>query len=433
MIITTKRFKLGLPVGLLLAFVAEGAACGTLHGYGPLYMRQVLGESHFSVVALSTGLISLATFIMANLWGRWADASNNPVGLARGGLLAATALLLLFPLASNTTVYIIIAVLAAGCLAVTAPVGLAWALAQAPQQPGRQTGLCYQARALGFATSSFVGGVVVHMVGISGYLYILQFVAFVVIMAALALRWVSRWSGAGAAGSVVAEAGQGAGQGAAEPAPVEATAPILKLGSVWQNALVPAIALAVFLSFGSNESFFALLGPYFTEYLGGSPAGLGVALSVAAVIGLLAVGWVGRLADSHQPMVLFRIGVIGYIIVFGLLCLLRQPIAALVLFAVPMQPFIAIGATGLLNQSIPSAHRAEAMGAYEGSAALALAGGSLAAGFGADQFGLAALPLISLGMATAGMVVAFLWVERLGQRPQIDESSKRSKRIYVNR
>jgi stage V sporulation protein B len=76
-------------------------------------------------------------------------------------------------------------------------------------------------------------------------------------------------------------------------------------------------------------------------------------------------------------------------------------------------PLIAIGATGLLNQHVAPGQRAEAMATFEGSAALALAGGSLFAGLGTDRLGLAALPFISLILAIVGAAITLLRVRKL--------------------
>jgi uncharacterized membrane protein YeaQ/YmgE (transglycosylase-associated protein family) len=114
-----------------------------------------------------------------------------------------------------------------------------------------------------------------------------------------------------------------------------------------------------------------------------------------------------------QGGVAFIFGTISYIGVYGLLCLFHSPLAVLILFAVPVYPLIAIGATGLLNQHVAPGQRAEAMATFEGSAALALAGGSLFAGLGTDRLGLAALPFISLILAIVGAAITLLRVREL--------------------
>jgi predicted MFS family arabinose efflux permease len=387
-----------LPWPMLVACMTEGIAWAVLHGYGPLYLRQALGETRLSMVALCTGLMSLTTCVMANVWGRWADRGISTFGLIRGGLTGATAIALLFPWVKHSLLYVMLCMSICACLAGVAPLTLAWATAQNPEQPGRQVSRFYRTRAIGSTLGSFGGSLLVRLTGIEGFVLALRTTAAFFLMAVLALRLTGP-------GYTDPRTTRSLGR----PVPPHAVG----AASLWRDPLVTAMAVAVFFSFGSNETFFSLVGPYYTEYLAGSAADLGLALGVAGIVGLLASGPVGRLVDWRGPRNAFIFGTISYIGVYGLLCLFHSPLAVLILFAVPVYPLIAIGATGLLNQHVAPGQRAEAMATFEGSAALALAGGSLFAGLGTDRLGLAALPFISLILAIVGAAITLLRVREL--------------------
>lgn len=391
-----------LPWPMLIACMAEGMAWALLDGYGPVYMRLALGEPRLSVVALCTGLMSLAAFFMANIWGRQADKGKPVFGLMRSGLIAAASLTLCFPFVQNSFLYIALCVATSACLAVVAPLSLAWATAQTPEKPGRQASRFYRIRAVGSCLGSFGGSWLVRIAGMKGVLLGLQMTAALFLAGALTLSLTEKsFPDPRTTLTTIT------------PVPESTGAPT---GSVWYNPLISAIAITVFFSFGSNETFFSLVGPYYTEYLSGSAAELGITLGIAHIVGLLAVGPVGRLADWRGPLTVFITGVVGYIGVYGLLSIWHQPLAVLILFAVPVYPFMALGATGVLNRSVPPSQRAEAMGAFEGSAALALAGGSLFAGVGTDLLGLATLPLIALALAVIGAAVALLRVVGIARK-----------------
>lgn len=392
---------------MLVACMTEGIAWAVLHGYGPLYLRQALGEAHLSMVALCTGLMSLTTCIMTNVWGRWADRGTSTFGLIQACLTGAAAIALLLAWVNHSLLYVVSCMAISACLAVVAPLALAWATALNPEQPGRQVSRFYRTRAIGSTLGSFGGSLFVGLMGIEGFVLALRATAALFLIAVLALRLTRP-----------AYTDPRATRGHGLPIPQQP----IGADSLWHSPLVAAMAVAVFFSFGSNETFFSLVGPYYTEYLAGSAADLGVALGVAGIVGLLASGPAGRLVDWRGPRNVFILGTISYIGVYGLLCVFHNPLAVLILFAVPVYPLIAIGATGLLNQHVPLGQRAEAMATFEGSAALALAGGSLFAGLGTDHFGLAALPFVALMLALIGATITLTKVRELTRLAQPDIS-----------
>src|SRR5690606_10473861 len=106
---------------------------------------------------------------------------------------------------------------------------------------------------------------------------------------------------------------------------------------------------------------------------------------------------VGRLADRWGPRRVFTLGIAGYVGMYALICAFRTPAATVAAFALPLYPLTATGATGVISRTLPAARRGEAIGVYEGSAALAASLGSVAGGLVADAAGLAHVPLVSLG------------------------------------
>lgn len=182
--------------------------------------------------------------------------------------------------------------------------------------------------------------------------------------------------------------------------------------SIWRYPVVVAIAATVLFTLAGNEAFFAVLGVYFTEYLGGSSGQVGVTLGIASVLGILVMAPAGRLADRWGPERVFTLGAGGYLLMYALIVLARDPLATMAAFSLPLYPFVATGATGVLSRSTPPARRGEAVGMYEGSAALAASLGSLIGGLVADLVGIGRVPVVSWVLVLGGFGVAWRFVLR---------------------
>ncbi len=395
-----------LPLPLLAAAMAEGAGHVTVYVYGPLFLRQVLGESRFTIVALSMGLSALATFIMANVWGRWGDRKGLSLGLVAAGMSGAVVTLAAMPLMTQSWLFILLAIFSCAALAVVAPLGVAWATAAELKRQGREIARFYRFRSAGWALGSFGCSFLLRDSAGAELGVVFQFSAALVLAASL---WL--FLGGLAQNRVPARALAPADDRPAASGSSGVDVPETS-DSIWRQPIVTAMALMVLLSLGGNEAFVSLLGPYFTEHLHGPAAWIGLGLGVASVVGVLATGIVGRLVDRRGPVWVLMIGVTGYIAVYGLMAAFRHPVVAIVLFAVPLYPFIATGVTGTLARQTPLSRRGEAMGVFEGSAALASTIGSLTGGVVVDALGLAALPVWSFLLATAGLAVAWTRVLR---------------------
>jgi len=167
------------------------------------------------------------------------------------------------------------------------------------------------------------------------------------------------------------------------------------------------LAAVILLTVTGNEAFFAVLGPYLTEYLAGSLEYIGISMGVASFLGIVVVGPLGRLADRWGAERVLLLGCLGYAAMYGLMVLWRDPLATLVLFGLPVFPFMSTGATGTLARRTPARRRGEAIGVYEGTSALAGAVGSVLGGTVADAAGLASVPVMSFLLALGGLLVAW--------------------------
>ncbi|HEY8414349.1 MAG TPA: MFS transporter [Thermaerobacter sp.] len=436
-----------VPWPLLLAAAAEGVAGVAVYGYAPLYLRQALGEPRLTVVTLSLALASLATFLMAGRWGRWGDRTGRRGPLIATGLAVAAATLAVLPAARSSTLFIALLVVTTAFLAAVVPLGVAWLTLRHPDRPGEAASLLYLARSAGWAVGSFGSGWLAGRWGIAGITAAfwlsgaLALVAGCVVAMAMprpsrqepgAMALAAESGTAPAPPSTMEERGRGhdgndrthtgrlgqgghgdvrAGSGAAGDD--LAGDRLVEAGrSIWRYPAVVAIAATVLFTIAGNEAFFAVLGVYFTEYLAGSSGQIGLTLGIASVLGVAVMAPAGRLADRWGPERVFTFGAGGYLFMYALIVLAQDPLATMAAFALPLYPFVATGATGVLSRSTPAARRGEAVGMYEGSAALAASLGSLIGGLVADLAGIGRVPLVSSVLVAGGFGVAWRFVLR---------------------
>ncbi|MBX5476229.1 MAG: MFS transporter [Clostridia bacterium] len=424
---------------MLGAALAEGTFGATFFGYGPLYMRETLGWAHLSRITLTTGLASLVTFVMAAAWGRQGDRTGRPLALVASGLGLAASLMLALSLTRGSGPFMAEAVATAAALAAVPGLAPAWQTLRHPDRPAQAVAGFYRARTAGWFVGSIVISVCVREFSIAVLPHVLQAVAAGSGLIAAGL-WIvqarpaaSRRSrppldaatpGVGAPTASLARAGF-----TAEPQ-LPAASPATELvpsedaafrpersfphaagqGRAWRNPAVLSVALYVLFVACASEAFFALLGPYLTEYLHGSTDDVGLTLGGSSLLGMAVLGPIGRLADRYGPHRVLRAAALGYVIMFSLSILVRDPLATAIIYTLPMYPLATAGATGWLAYRTPPSVRGEAVGICEGTAALAGALGALASGAVADALGLAWVPAASLVSASVGLAIAWFLV-----------------------
>jgi len=421
-----QRVRERLPA--VLPGAAEGAASAAVLGYGPLYMRQVLGEPRLSVTTLMLAIAALVWFLAAAGWGRLGDRVRQPLALAGWTLLLSGLVQAALPVAATSAAFIMIVVVWSCLLAAIAPLSVSWLTVRDPDHPAEEAAAFYRMRSVGWTIGSMGTSLLVGLLDLAGITWAFQAGgAMSVALAAAVLailrdrtetgppRAAGHNPPAGAAAGVQAEPSGWPGPGpeqtdsgaaAAGPDPVPGRAPGLA-GPIWRFHAVATLTAIILLTTTGNEAFFAVLGPYLTEYLAGSLEHIGLSMGVASLLGIIITGPLGRLADRWGAERVLVTGCLGYVAMYGLVVLWRHPVATVVLYGLPLFPFMSAGATGTLSRRTPAARRAEAIGVYEGTSALAAAVGSVLGGFVADAAGLPWVPVISLALAVGGCVVAW--------------------------
>lgn len=351
-----------------------------IFGYLPIQLHSG-GEERLTVLALITAIPALVRFVGAGAWGAASSRSGRVkpfLLLGFGGYLAVLLLLgvLLEPWAS-------VLVVGAGSLLFSAVAPLAKSLVslQTHGGVGRSLAGWLQAESMGW----LVGGVAISLVGetAGGFQRLLGIAAGLIAMEGLLVLFTLP-----EVRPVVAER-QGWGG-------TQALAGLLRRPQVW----VPLAAFATLTV--ASEGTFTIYGVYLTGILSGSEGLYGASVTISTLLGVLAYRVLGALTHRLRPGGLLPAAAAAYGVSYLVMASWRAPLVMAALFALPLYSIAKAGVTWQVAQATDAAERSAAMGFLDGSEALAMGLGALAAGAIADGLGFGAL--FTAFAAAAGLV-----------------------------
>jgi predicted MFS family arabinose efflux permease len=105
--------------------------------------------------------------------------------------------------------------------------------------------------------------------------------------------------------------------------------------------------LVLWLSTGSTLFFF-YFGRYAEEILGGTKFQMGVCMTLATFFGAVCFPFLGRLSDRKGSFSILLFCFVGYIVVFGILIFITSPWWFVFFYALPLYPFLSVGANAMM-------------------------------------------------------------------------------------
>ncbi|MFS8543378.1 MAG: hypothetical protein LOD91_06005, partial [Limnochordales bacterium] len=167
-----QRVRERLPA--VLPGAAGGAASAAVLGYGPLYMRQVLGEPRLSVTTLMLAIAALVWFLAAAGWGRLGDRVRQPLALAGWTLLLSGLVQAALPVAATSAAFIMIVVVWSCLLAAIAPLSVSWLTVRDPDHPAEEAAAFYRMRSVGWTIGSMGTSLLVGLLDLAGITWAFQ-------------------------------------------------------------------------------------------------------------------------------------------------------------------------------------------------------------------------------------------------------------------
>lgn len=349
-------------------------------GYLPIQLHSA-GEGRFTVLALVTAIPALVRFVASSFWGAASSRSGRVkpyLLLGFGGYIAVALLLMVLsnPWASILTV-------GAGSLLFSAvpPLSKSLVSLQGEGSSSRSLAGWLQAEALGW----LAGGVAVSLAGetAGGFKLLLGVAAALMFLEALlilvALPEVRP----------VAVQPRHRGPGLLE------LAGLLRNPRVW----VPLAAFVTLVI--ASEGTFTVYGVYLTGILGGSERLYGASLTVSTLLGVIAYRLLADFSHRVRPERLLPAAATAYGVTYAILAAWRDPWVMALLYSLPLFSIARAGVIWQVAQESTPAERSAAMGFLDGSEALAMGVGALAAGAIADGLGFGIL--FALFAAAAGL------------------------------
>ncbi len=148
-----------------------------------------------------------------------------------------------------------------------------------------------------------------------------------------------------------------------------------------------ALLLIIYTGTASFSTFFSI---YFTETIGGNYALLGISNALATLFGSIVSVPLGKAADKigRKPIILYS--TLGYVILFILLIIVRDPYAVALLWTIPFYVGIYVGFGAMVSDITSEEERARGMSILSisvsiGSGLGAIIGGALGQNFGIDK------------------------------------------------
>ncbi|MFH0777156.1 MAG: MFS transporter [Candidatus Eisenbacteria bacterium] len=393
----TLRRKFLLPI--YLSSAAEGICLTITMFFIPLHVRRTVADTSLFTIAAIVAIPSVAVFLARNFWGALADYTKRFKPFLLLGLAGYAGCLFALRWAHGTVSVIAVCTLGSLFFAAVTPMLQSYVTLLREGEKGRAVGdlMAYQ------SAGWFVGGIA------CGYLFepvtglpvrtILVgssiFVVAVLLVVALVLEPMPG----------LPQEGRDLRR---EASWIRGLASDLEW--LYRSKALAATCLLAGLSAGGVWLFFGNFSLFVVEYLRGSTALMGWAMSLSTVFGIFAFSPSGRLADRIGPIKVLLIAVISYSLIYSLVSLTRNPLLAALYFCIPIYPLFNVGVITLVSEVSGESRRAGGLGVLGGVQALSIAGGTLAGGAVASHSGLGMLPRWTVILQIACLIAMFLYI-----------------------
>jgi MFS family permease len=165
--------------------------------------------------------------------------------------------------------------------------------------------------------------------------------------------------------------------------------------------------LFVFMFAGLNMLFFSMFSPYYVNVLGGKKKYLSLATAGATLLGALAFNVLGKISDKYGVKKMIFAGVTVYSLFYFVLCFVKNPIAVMIIYMLPIYPVLKIGSNAFISKNTDKNIRGTGIGAMESVHILASAVFPIISAKLTQTYGLDKLPQISF-IGSLVLIVLFL-------------------------
>ena len=394
---------------LKAASLCEGASSCLFLQFLVLHNRFALGESSLLVLSFILALPALVVFLMTNVWGAFVDATGRFRTAERAGLFGYAACLAALAAVHSSSGTILSVTGFALLYAALRPTLLSHATVLSEHARAGAISAILLWQSLGWFASGVIYGALYGPGREWALPVILGLPALCSLILGIRLR---RW--------IAEPALRGAGRedprgGAAAPAAGRAGLGRLllaNLGSVYRTPALLRVCVVVFCASTANWCFFGMFPVIYTEEWGGAEWMQGWTISLSTVVAVLIFPAIGRFVDRAGGRAGLLLCLGGYVTIYSIFTLTRDPWLASALFLVPMYPVFLVSANALAAEATGVRRRAGGLGAMAGVMAVSMAAGSVLGGAVGDALGLRAVVRAAAGVSLLALAVFLLFEAR---------------------
>ncbi|MGY5874767.1 MAG: MFS transporter [Candidatus Thorarchaeota archaeon] len=382
-------------IAFFLAFALQSMGQAIIWQFVTLFLRHELRADSFLLLTLGWVAPAFMTMAAVNFWGWFSDGMKSRKPFMIVGFVGYAITFLLVSFVGNFSEYLMISMFGAFFSAAALPVGQAY-LTTDTEKKGEQLGIFLAVQSGGWLFGAFSSGFFYDSIGMFN-LYRIAAIVCIGATGICAFLVKDRPPEANTKKSA------GFGEVLRRPGMVRLTT-AAGLSSLGMNAIAFMMAIMI------------------VDELHGAPFLVGISNSVATFIAVIATGYIGRVIDRRGPVRILILAYISYVvfaIVFGLV---RDPITAAIMWALPIYPLSSTAAYTFASLISGDDERGRAMGLVSGAQNAGAAIGPIIGGLAAEYIFLAVQPISWINMAfnLLALVIAITLID-IGRKLRVEQ------------
>jgi MFS family permease len=375
-------------VAVYLVYGLQSTGMAISWQFATLFVKHELGAPDFLTLTIVYATPSFVTMAAVNLWGAFSDRSRARKPFMVVGFLGYAYTFMLYSFVTTSLQFLLIGVLGAMLSSASLPAGTAH-LTTGTKSKGERMGYFISVQSAGWFAGALLSGLLYDAIG----MFTLYRIAAIscVLATGIAIVFV-------------------------QDLPVEEVSQEMKTSflKLVRKPGIARLSLLVALSqigIGAVSFMHAII---IIDELGGLALYVGLANSFATLIAVVVTGYIGKVVDRRGPVMILVLAMLSYTVFGSAFALVRDPITATIMWALPIYPLASTAAFALASMISSEDERGRAMsltsGAQNAGAAIGPVVGGLFAQFVFGMVQPVAWIMMLFNLAALALAISLLGV-----------------------